>query len=288
MRHIIFALVLSSLFFSAYAENVTLTIPNSETIELHSEQTKQDHELIVILPSSYGSTPKRHYSTLYYLDAYWDFALVYSLYEQMRIDDLVPEMILVGLSYPGSNEDYVSRRMSDFTPMKDPRAPGSGEADAFLAHLKLNVVKTIEAQYRADPNDRALAGHSLGGLFTLYAMYKEPDFFERYLALSPTVIAGEHYIARMDAKYKKERDDLPTRLFLAYGQDEDGTYIDAIAQYEEALRGRNYSGLDYQYQVLPGMRHTSARAYGYMVGLPWLYSDIAPKRLKPAVDEDDI
>lgn len=176
MRLAFFAVILSSLFCSAYAEKVTLTIPGSETIKLHSKQTKQDHELIVILPGSYESSPKRHYPTLYYLDAYWDFALVYSLYQQLRVDDLLPEMILVGLSYPGSNDDYIRRRTSDFLPMKDARAPGSGNADAFLAYLKQSVVKKIEYKYRADPKDRVLAGHSLGGLFTLYAMYKEPEF----------------------------------------------------------------------------------------------------------------
>lgn len=280
MRLACFALFLSSLFCSAYAENVSLTIPGSETIKLHSKQTKQDHELIIILPSSYESAPKRHYPTLYYLDAYWDFALVYSLYEQLRLDNLVPELILVGLSYPGSNEDYIRRRLSDFTPMKDPVAPGSGNANAFLSYLKHNVIKKIEAEYRADPKDRALAGHSLGGLFTLYAMYKEPEFFERYLAMSPTVIAGNHYVAKLDAQYKKKRKDLPARLFLAYGENEDPAYRGAIADYEKALSSRNYNALNYKHQVLPGMRHTSARAYGYLVGLPWLYSDIAPMHMR--------
>lgn len=286
MRLIFFAIVLSSLFCSAYAENVTLTIPGSETLKLHSKQTKQDHELVVILPSSYESSPKRHYSTLYFLDAYWDFALVYSLYEQLRLDKLVPDLILVGLSYPGSSDDFVRRRVRDFTPMKEPMLSGSGGADAFLAYLKRSVVKKVEEKYRADPKDRALAGHSLGGLFTLYAMYKEPEFFKRYLAMSPAVIAGDHYMTKLDAQYQKERKDLPARLFLSYGEGEDGPYGEAIAAYEKAVVSRNYSALNHTLQVFPAMRHTSARAHGYLVGLPWLYADIAPEDEQKKEGED--
>lgn len=254
----------------------SLTIPDSETLTLHSAQSGQDHELIVILPSSYKTDPNRHYPTLYFLDAHWDFAMVYSLYEQMRLDNLIPELILVGLAYPGTNEDYIRRRMHDFTPVIDEKLPGSGGAPAFLGFLKETVVERIENSYRADPQQRALAGHSLGGLFTLYAMYQEPHFFERYLALSPSAITGAGYLVSKDSQYSKGNKNLPVRLFLSYGDDEYGPYISALEEFETNFSARNYSGLLYRREVLPTMRHATAKTHGYLSGLPWLYRDIAP------------
>lgn len=278
MRLLVAFILLIQLFGTqALAQNRALVVPGSETLHLQSEETGQGHELIVILPTSYAASPTRRYPTLYFLDAYWDFALVYSIYEQMRLDNLLPELILVGLSYPGGNDAFIRRRVSDFTPVVDKKLPGSGAAPAFLRFVKETVVPRIEARFRADPAHRALAGHSLGGLFTLYALYQEPQFFERYLALSPSAITGPGYLQMADSAYAKKRQGLHARLMIAYGEEEYAPYRQAMAEYETQLSERRYSGLVYRHEILPNMRHTSAKTHGYLMGLPWLFEDLAPR-----------
>jgi hypothetical protein len=49
-----------------------LVIQNSELIDLHSEQTGRDYELIVGVPDSYAKEPERRYPVLYLLDGQWD------------------------------------------------------------------------------------------------------------------------------------------------------------------------------------------------------------------------
>ncbi len=254
----------------------SVVIPGSQTISLNSTTKNGEHELVVVLPGSYASSPNRLYPTLYFLDAHWDLAVVYSIYQQMRVDNLVPELILVGLAYPGTDEDYIRRRLHDFTPVRDSKLAGSGGGELFLQFLHQSVVPTIEERYRADPRDRALAGHSLAGLFTLNAMYRAPLFFKRYLAFSPSAITGPGYLHNLDLQYSTINRRLPARLYLSYGEGEYGPYRDAIGDFERHLSQRKYEDLQYRHEVFPLLRHTTAKTQGYMGGMIWAYKDIAP------------
>ena len=42
----------------------------------------------------------------------------------------------------------------------------------------------IETDYRADPADRTLLGHSLGANFALYTLFRQPDTFQRCVVAS--------------------------------------------------------------------------------------------------------
>jgi predicted alpha/beta superfamily hydrolase len=44
----------------------------------------------------------------------------------------------------------------------------------------------IDRTYRSRPY-RVLVGHSLGGLFAVYALMTRPDVFQGYIAISPAL-----------------------------------------------------------------------------------------------------
>ena len=55
---------------------------------------------MILLPAGYKNNPDKKYPVFYYLDAYWDTPLVSAIYGNLIYDNRVPEMIMVGLSYP--------------------------------------------------------------------------------------------------------------------------------------------------------------------------------------------
>ncbi len=89
-------LLLVSTFTNAQQKNARpFVIDNSQIVPIESRSTGRQHELVIMLPSSYESQPTKKYPVLYYLDAYWDTPLLASTYGNLIYDNEVPEFIMV-------------------------------------------------------------------------------------------------------------------------------------------------------------------------------------------------
>jgi predicted alpha/beta superfamily hydrolase len=171
------------------------TIPNTQLRALPKNADGRTYQLHIHLPGSFAKEPKRRYPVLYVTDGYWDFATVVASYNNLAYDKVVPEFIVVGLGYAGDNLDYGELRGWELSPVKlGPLAFGTGHADKFIASLQKDIFPLLEREYRGDAAQRYLAGSSLGGLFTLHAMYAKPELFKGYIAASPAVVAGGDWI----------------------------------------------------------------------------------------------
>ena len=146
----------------------------------------QKYVLQMMLPANYENSNKK-FPVLYLMDLQWDFPLLTALYGQQYYDGFIPEMIIVGVTWGGTKPNPDSLRARDYTPTTEARSPQSGGAQQYLSALKNEVFPFIETNYKADKNDRALIGCSLGGLFTLYALFTEPGLFQRYVAATPAI-----------------------------------------------------------------------------------------------------
>ena len=251
----------------------SFVIGNSHIIPIESRNTGRPHELVIILPSSYQSQPTKKYPVLYYLDAYWDTPLLASTYGNLIYDNEVPEFIMVGLSYP-EGKDYGKERRLDytFTPVDE----GSGKSDQFLAFIKTEVAPLIEKQYRGLSTDRVLSGNSLGGLFTLTAAYKAPEFFSGFIAISPAVEWDNKALIKFDQSYAKDHQSLLGRVFISYGAKEYSVFREPIAQYQKTLAERKYQGLALQNYVMEDLDHTAVKGDGYVRGLKWVWKPKKP------------
>jgi len=260
------------------AEPNKLVIKNSELLELHSEQTGRDYEIIVGLPESYAKEPERRYPVLYLLDGQWDFNLINALSGGLRYDKVAPEFLIVGISYAGVAPDYGKLRGEDYTPTRShpsyAKEAYGGDGAKFLAFLEQNILPSVEQRYRVDASQRTLSGASLGGLFTLYALIEKPDLFQSYLALSPAVGWDDRYIFRRERELHAQRPRLDKRVWLSVGELEWPEYVkngkDFFAQFEKS----RYEGVDLRVQVVPGERHAGVKPEAYNRALrfafePW-------------------
>lgn len=103
--------------------------------------------------------------------------------------------VFVGIGYPTDDKDEIVRlRYFDLTPPTpdelipvQTNIPKTGGRDAFFTFLNHQVKAEIEGRFPIDPNRQALFGHSLGGLFTLYALFNHTDSFQTYSAGDPSI-----------------------------------------------------------------------------------------------------
>jgi predicted alpha/beta superfamily hydrolase len=203
----------------------------------------------------------------------------------LRLNQELPEMIVVGIGYPTESMlDITGWRRRDLTPTRDPdqealwreRIPGitefqSGGAPAFLQFIRDELKPFIASNYRVDENDCALLGDSLGGLFTLYVLFHHPDTFQRYLAGSPFFHYDDRVIFRFEEEFAVAHEDLPVKLFLAAGGLEGDARLSALSEMETLLRSRQYPGLSLETVVFEGENHFSVIPATISRGLRILY-----------------
>jgi uncharacterized protein len=244
-----------------------VTIPNTEVRSLRSAITGHDYDLYLYLPANI--TPGTKYPVLYLLDGQWDFKLLTSIQGGLLYDKWVPDVIVVGITYAGARANYDSLRAIDYTPLPGPNNPGSGGGARFLAALKTEIIPFIERGYPADPTKRALMGASLGGLFTLYAMFTEPSLFAGYAAGSPAVTYANRGAFADEATYARTHSDLAAKLYVEVGDQE--SLYGPVSELVKNLRTRGYKSLVMESRIVQGERHSGNKPEGFNRGLRFLF-----------------
>ena len=177
-------------------------------------------------------------------------------------------MIIVGITWGGKNPDYDQLRARDLTPTDGGFGESYGNASNFLSFIKNELSPFIESKFRVNENDRGLCGSSFGGLFSLYALFNETEFFQRYFLTSPAVQWDNNYLFQLENEFYKKRKQLAVRLYMAVGGLEN---VPLFKKWEEVLRSRNYSGLKLDTKVLEGIGHSGSKAEGYTRGMQWVF-----------------
>jgi predicted alpha/beta superfamily hydrolase len=291
-------LLYAVLFFSAHiaaqekttsiAQPPEVKIAGTQQLTIHSSIANQEYVLDINLPRGYEDTTKT-FPVLFLLDAQWDFPLIQALYGQEYYDGFIPGLVIVGITWGGDNPDYDKLRARDLTPT-DPRHTGQyGNAENFLAFITKELFPFIESKYRVKKDDRALAGSSFGGLFTLYALFHAPDAFKRYILTSPAIGWDNEIAYTYNNQLAEKRKDLPVRLFMAIGEYED---VPGFQRFVDQLKSKNYKGFELRTKVLEGMGHSGAKAEGFTRGLQFAYEKtsltLAAKILDQYVGEYEI
>ena len=222
-------------------------LADTESRDLTSEVTGRTYRISVALPQDYATSNKT-YPVLYAVDANTQFGTVVEAARLLHLEEAVPELIIVGIGYPvGWLTNGDGWRLVDLTPTVDSSKGGGGEAPGFLEFMRRELIPLVEAEFRARPTGRALYGHSLGGLYALYALFAGEGTFERYIAGSPSFGWDDRVILRQEAVYAESHDFLSAHLFLSSGSlensEEWGESVAEVKKFVTKLATRSYREL---------------------------------------------
>lgn len=142
-------------------------------------------EINVVLPAGYDADPTMRYPVLYVIDG----GRAQDLYHVAGTAALgalwgrSQPVIVVGIETkdrqaeligdPGNAEEHA-------------RYPTAGDAARFRAFIAQRVKPLVETRYRADGTD-AVIGESLAGLFIVDTWLKQPDMFDAFAAIDPSL-----------------------------------------------------------------------------------------------------
>ena len=250
---------------AAYAP---FTLERTEQRPLEAGVNNEHYLLSIALPPSYEKEKTRRYPVVYLLDGYWDFPALYHMQGGLLFDKAVPEHVLVGIGYQRVVESYDRMRAWDMTPLPEGGVAKSGGAPAFLKLIETQVIPLVEKDYRADPSYRVLAGSSLGGLMSLYAMFERPGLFHAILSSSPAVgYAGDWLFRRKVEAFTKAGQKLDASLFMTVGSDEWPDFVKDVHRFDERLRAQPIPGLRYEFRVIDGEAHAGSKPEAFNRGL---------------------
>jgi predicted alpha/beta superfamily hydrolase len=226
-------------------------MPETEVWDMQS-RAGVTYRIFVSRPE--GKPPPQGYPVLFVLDANAMFA---GFAEARRIHSGFAEgrdkMIVVGIGYP-VDKPYADRRMEDFTPpFRSPKLAAlykdyeAGGREAFLDFITERLAPEIDGRYDTNLDRQSLYGHSLGGLFALYALYEKPEYFHAVIAASPSIWWDDQAILNDEAAFTQRlrsaegRPQNLARLHLQVGELE-GTSVTvsdsiALARRLESLTG---------------------------------------------------
>lgn len=193
-------------------------MPRSEVRTMRSA-AGADYLIYIAWPKD--PPPPGGYPILYLLDGTESFGIAAEFENQLGAYSGMAPGIVVGIGYPGD-----SRRQLDYTPtvpegteMLRPMT-AKGGAEAFLDFVADTVIPGVEAGKPVDADRRTIAGYSLGGLFTLQALFRRPELFRTYVSSSPSIWYGEKQVLKLlpGLADRLRKAKTGRRLFLSAGE----------------------------------------------------------------------
>lgn len=266
-------------------------ILDTEVRTIQSSFAPQVYRISIALPFHYHEKSQQTYPVIYVLDANLYFGMVVEMVRAMNVRvpfcNELPDAIIVGIGYEvngtlaQSHAEAMHLRMRDFLPRRDEGAEAfiqemfpvserveSGDAQQFLQFIQHELIPLIESEYRVDAKDRALLGHSWGGLFALYALFQQPQLFQRYVVASPDLPFGNGMLLDAEQKFAGQYDNLSVRLYVAYGDAELNDYeLPFLESFMRNLSGRNYADLKLTQQTFSNCTHCAVVAPAFQAGL---------------------
>lgn len=248
---------------SASAQQVP---PGVTALKINSAVLGEERTILVRVPPGYD-TNKLRYPVIYMTDGNAHIGHTSSTVEFLARNGRMSEMIVVGIINTDRTRDLSPTHVKTTVAGGGSalQFPTSGGADKFIKFIETELIPEIEKRYRVHPY-RILAGHSLGGLFTIHTMISRPELFNSYVAVSPALQWDNQVAVKRAEDFFKARKELDVALFMSLGR-EPGPIEDGFYQLKQVLEKNQTKGFDWKAQVLEDEDHGSVVLHSHYLAL---------------------
>lgn len=215
---------------------------------LPSEVMGADRRINVWLPPSYGRGEQR-YPVLYLIDGgeEEDFHHISGLARISGEYGVTREFIVVGVESGSTRRRDMTFPSADAQDLRS--VPVNGGAERYRRFLIEEVRRWVEGRYRTS-DERAIMGESLGGLFVVETLLRQPDAFDAYIAIDPSLWWHAGSLVRESSLPGWRALDPRRRVVVALSGEGPATEVGALV---EGLRPVT----ELTWQPMPGETHAS-------------------------------
>jgi len=169
------------------------SIPAHDSFTINSKLVGEIRTINVWLPTEYTQS-KDSLPVMYMPDGGTkeDFPHIANTLATLIKSKSIPPMILVGIENTQRRRDLTGP-----TEIAEDKkiAPVVGGSEKFRAFIKEELFTEINKKYRTN-NKRGIIGESLAGLFIVETFFLQPDMFDYYIAMDPSLWWNNHYLVR--------------------------------------------------------------------------------------------
>ena len=185
---------------------------------------RRKRKVYIYLPESYQQNPDWRFPVLYMFDGhnlFFDDEATYGKSWGLKeyMDFTGTDLIIVGIE---CNHDPDNGRLKEYSPFNfnDPNfGKITGKGKITMNWIIHSLKPQIDKRFRTIPEREGtfIAGSSMGGLMSLYAVLAHNDVFSRAAALSPSLWTNKKAI---DTLIRTASVDENTVLYMDYGSEE--------------------------------------------------------------------
>jgi predicted alpha/beta superfamily hydrolase len=242
-------------------------VPPYETFTIQSAAVGETRRINVYTPPGYAAGDTS-YPVLYMPDGGVgeDFPHVAGTVDAgIRAGELRP-MLVVGIENTERRRDMTPPTQVDDDRRVAPRVGGSAAFRRFIAD---ELIPEVRRRYRAT-DASAVIGESLAGLFITEIFFTQPELFDTYVALSPSLWWNAEELVRLAGPRLRTRPDIPLTLYLSSADEQDITA--ATERLARILRADAPPGLRWRYVPRPDLTHGTI----YRAAAPGVLRELFP------------
>lgn len=210
------------------------------------------------MPNNFRQEEK--YDVFYYLDANLKSGKKLRQYvKDSVLNKKACKTIFVGVGHIGN---YRIRRRRDYIVPEIENnkivnvSENFGQVDNFYKFMSSELIPSINSRYNTNKGNNTIFGHSFGGLFAVYCLFKNDTLFRNFYSLSPSL--WTNYYSIYNFNHLPDTSSQNIKLFLSVGSMETINKIKPGADdFEQFIKQKNYSYLNFKYMIYPGESHNS-------------------------------
>jgi predicted alpha/beta superfamily hydrolase len=247
-----------------------------DTFTVDSAVLHETRRINVFLPPVYHESAATSLPVLYMPDGGIgeDFLHVAGLVQIAVLNGTMRPFLLVGIENTQRRRD-----MTGPTQNAEDRkiAPQVGGSAAFRAFLRKELMPEVRKRYRTT-DETAIVGESLAGLFVVETLFLEPDLFDTYVAIDPSLWWNDGELVTRATQRLADRSRPSATLYLATS-DEPGI-VKPVETLVATLRKSAPPTLRWHHEAMPEEHHgtiyhpAALRAFrGVLASAPKVPSD---------------
>ncbi len=252
------------------------------TYRFYSKPVNDTFSIFVKLPPAYDV--KQKYPVVYVLDANFYYDMVAAMAYKYEDLGIINPAIIVGIGYKDFHtmDSLRDRDYSYPAALPNDSFIVSGGGAKFLHFISTELIPYVDKQYSTDTHNRILAGHSLGGLFTLYALSEylagRNNDFCSYIAASPHMRFANYYLLHQLDSLPAKNATTKAKVYVTYGGLEDKEEADepvhkstneVLSLLSASIGKKQASAVSYQYDTYSAFGHMDMGVPTFTKGLLW-------------------
>ncbi len=224
-----------------------------ETFTIDSKILGEKRRVNAYIPSIYLESPDTKLPVLYMPDGGMaeDFLHVAGLVQVSVGNQTMRPFLLVGIENTERRRDMTGPTENEEDKKIAVRVGGS---EKFRKFLKDELMPQIKERYHTT-NETAIVGESLAGLFVMETFFLEPDLFDTYIALDPSLWWNNQKLVKTADKRLQSPPKSKKNLYFA-SSDEKGI-SDITQQLAEILGKYAPSTLNWHYEKMLEEKHST-------------------------------